>query len=115
MYCIAKIRMAKKTTSVQTKTGTRMETGFGFVDIEGKNGLPVSLVAFGSLADELAKYGKGSLLRISGTFRANDYTTKAGEEVHSYRLTVEGIAGINSPKAKHQPPANHAQQPGLDL
>ena len=33
MYCIAKLRLAKDTRPIQTKTGTRMQTGFVFGDL----------------------------------------------------------------------------------
>ncbi len=102
MYCIAKIRMAADTKQIQTKTGTRMQSGFGFCDIDGENGLPVGVVAFGSLADELAKYRKGHTIRVSGTFKANDYTKADGTEVHGYQITAEGIAGIKAARGKYR-------------
>ena len=51
MYVIAKIRLGGDTRKITTKTGTRMQTAFGFADVDSDNGLPVSIVAFGSLAD----------------------------------------------------------------
>lgn len=54
MLVIARIRLAKDTRQIQIKTGTRMQSGFGFVDVDSDRGLPVAVVAFGSLADELA-------------------------------------------------------------
>lgn len=79
MYTIARMRLAKDTRAIQTKAGTEMQTGFGFIDIDGEDGLPCGVVAFGSLAGELAKYKKGATIRISGTFKANNYTSKDGE------------------------------------
>lgn len=49
MYCIAKLRLAKDTRPIQTKTGTRMQTGFGFIDIDGDDGILSGVVAFGSI------------------------------------------------------------------
>ena len=101
MYTIARMRMAKDTRPIQTKTGTRMQTGFGFVDIDGDNDLPCGVVAFGTLADELAKYKKGATIRISGTFKANNYE-KDGKVVNGYQIVAEGIAGVKSATVKHQ-------------
>ena len=101
MYCIARMRMAKDTQPIQTKTGTRMQTGFGFIDIDGDNDLPAGVVAFGALADELAKYKKGATIRVSGTFKANDYE-KDGKAVNGYQILAEGIAGVKSATVKHQ-------------
>lgn len=109
MYCIANMRMAKDTHPVQTKTGTRMENGFGFIDIDGRQGLPASVVAFGKLADELAKYEKGAVIRISGIFKANDYTNREGDVVSGYQIIAEGIAGIKSSGIKHQEEENSKQ------
>ena len=101
MYCTARMRMAKDTRSIQTKTGTRMQSGFGFIDIDGDDDLPAGVVAFGSLADELAKYKKGATIRISGEFKANNYE-KDGKEVKGYQIMAEGIAGVKSATVKHQ-------------
>ena len=101
MYCIAKLRLAKDTRSIQTKTGTRMQTGFGFIDIDGDNDLPAGVVAFGQLTDELAKYKKDATIRISGTFKANNYE-KDGKQVNGYQIVAEGIAGVKSATVKHQ-------------
>jgi len=109
MFVIARMRLAKDTRPIQTKTGTRMQTGFGFIDIDGDNDLPCGVVAFGSLADELAKYKKGATIRISGTFKANDYE-KDGEQVHGYQIVAEGIAGVKSATVKHQKDERTNQQ-----
>lgn len=102
MFCIARVRLAKDTRPITTKTGTRMQTGFGFADIDSDNGLPVGVVAFGNLADELAKYRKGATIRVSGKLKANDYTNKQGEEISGYQIICEGIAGLKSAAMKHQ-------------
>ena len=78
-----------------------MQTGFGFIDIDGDDDLPAGVIAFGSLADELAKYKKGSTIRISGEFKANDYE-KDGKQINGYQIVAEGIAGVKSVTVKHQ-------------
>ncbi len=102
MYVIAKVRLANSPRSITTKTGTRMESGFGFADIDSEQGLPLGVVAFGSLADELHKYRKGDSIRVCGTFRANDYVNRDGEQVSGYQITAEGLAGIKGATGKWQ-------------
>jgi len=103
MYAIARIRLAKDTRQIQTKTGTRMQTGFGFADVDSESGLALGIVAFGNLADELAKYRKGATIRVSGTFKANDYE-KAGKVVNGWQLVADGIAGVKSARGKYSTP-----------
>ena len=110
MFVIAKIRLAKDTRQIQTKTGTRMQSGFGFVDVENDNGLPVAVVAFGNLADELEKYRKGATIRISGTFKSNDYTKHDGTQVEGWQIVADGIAGIKSVRGKYSTPKQDSQQ-----
>ena len=86
-----------------------MQNGFGFADIDGESGLPVGLVAFGSLADELSRYRKGDSLRVSGTFKANDYTNKAGDEVQGYQIVLDGIAGVKAARASFSVPKQATQ------
>lgn len=104
MFVIAKVRLVKETREIQTKTGTRMQTAFGFADVDSDKGLPVGIVAFGNLADELSKYNKGAMVRISGTFKANSYTNKQGEEVNGWQIVCDGIAGIKSARGKYSTP-----------
>lgn len=104
MFVIAKIRLAKDTRPIQTKTGTRMQSGFGFSDVDSDNGLPVAVVAFGNLADELAKYKKGATIRVSGTFKSNDYTNKSGEQVTGWQIVADGVAGVKSARGKYSTP-----------
>ena len=114
MYVIAKVRLANNPRSITTKTGTRMESAFGFSDIDSDQGLPVGVVAFGSLADELHKYRKGNSIRVCGTFKANDYVNRDGEQVNGYQITAEGLAGIKSAGGKRQkdkPAQNASSQP----
>jgi single-stranded DNA-binding protein len=87
-----------------------MQTGFGFADVQDDNGLPVGIVAFASLADELSKYRKGAMIRVSGEFKYNGYTNKQGEEVDGYQIVCDGIAGVKSAKGKYSVPKPKADQ-----
>ena len=103
MYVIARIRLAT-TKPVQTKSGTRMQSGFGFADVGEGDDLPCGLVAFNNLADTLAKYKKGDTIRVSGDFHHNDYTDKKGNDVNGWQITIEGIAGVKNATGKYNQP-----------
>lgn len=92
IYMNARIRLVN-TRRINTKTDKPMTTGFGYADIQGESGFPLSLVSWGDMADELARYGKGDTLTVSGRLQANDYV-KNGELVKGYQLIVDGILGI---------------------
>ena len=102
MFVIARVRLANDSSSITTKTDTKMQTCFGFADIDGDSGLPVGIVAFGNLADVLAKYHKGDTLRVSGKLKENNYVNNAGENVEGYQILCEGIAGVKAATMKHQ-------------
>ena len=70
-----------------------MTTGFGYADIQGETGFPLGLVCWNDMAEELARYGKGDTLTVSGRLQANDYE-KNGEQVKGYQLIVEGLMGV---------------------
>ena len=99
MYVIARIRLAV-TKPVHTKSGTRMQTGVGFIDMGDGDDLPCGLAAFNTLADTLAKYHKGDVIRVSGDFHRNDYL-KDGKTVKQFQINVEGLAGVKNATGKH--------------
>jgi hypothetical protein len=80
LYATATLRMANDAKSIKTKTGTPMTGGFGFVDIEGENGMPLSIVCFGEVAKEFVRYRKGDTVRLTGLIKENRYQ-KGDEEV----------------------------------
>ncbi len=103
MFCIARIRLGTDPRNIQTRTGSPMVTAFGFAYIGSEDrDLPLSIVAFGSLADELAKYRKGDAIRVSGDFQANDYTNRDGQPVEGFQITADGIAGIKSARGRYR-------------
>ena len=98
MYVIAKVRLVKPVRPISTKTGTPMSASFGFADIGGDKGLPVGVVGFNNLANELSKYGQGNTIRASGKLQENGYTDKNGDQVDGYQIVLDGIAGVKSAK-----------------
>ena len=92
IYLNARLRLVT-TKRIQTKDGKPMTTGFGYADIQGEMGFPLGLVCWNDMAEELARYGKGDTLTVSGRLQANDYENKQGEAVKGYQLIIEGILG----------------------
>ena len=107
MFVIAKVRPVKPVKSIHTKTGTPMSAGFGFADIGGEKGLPVGIVGFNNLANELSKYG-GATIRATGTLQENGYTDKNGNQVDGYQIVLDGIAGVKSAKGVKAKPKDNA-------
>jgi hypothetical protein len=92
IYMNARLRLVT-TKRIKTKDGKPMTTGFGYADIQGEMGFPLGLVCWNDMAEELARYGKGDTLTVSGRLQANDYENNQGEAVKGYQLIVEGILG----------------------
>ena len=91
IYLNARLRLVT-TKRIKTKDGKPMSTGFGYADIQGETGFPLGLVCWNDMAEELARYGKGDTLTVSGRLQANDYE-KNGEQVKGFQLIVDGILG----------------------
>jgi hypothetical protein len=92
IYMNARLRLIS-TKRINTKTGKPMTTGFGYADIQGETGFPLGLVCWGDMAGELARYGKGDTLTVSGRLQANDYE-KNGELVNGYQQIIDGLMGV---------------------
>ena len=92
IYLNARLRLVS-TKRHKLASGKPMTTGFGYADIQGEMGFPLGLVCWNDMAEELARYGKGDTLTVSGRLQANDYENKQGEVVKGYQLIVEGILG----------------------
>ena len=75
IYMNARVRLIS-TKRITTKTGNPMTTGFCYADIQGETGFPLGLVCWNDIAEELARYGKGDTLTVTGRLQANDYTGK---------------------------------------
>ena len=90
MYCAAKIKLSKDTWAIQTKADTRVQEGVGLIIIDGGGRLPVCIVAFDRLADELAKYQVNSIIKIKGRFKINT-VYHAGGFVNGYQEVVESL------------------------
>lgn len=114
MFVIAKVRLVKPVRAIQTKTGTPMSASFGFADIGGESGLPVGIVGFNNLANELSKYGQGNTIRATGTLQENGYTNKNGDQVDGYQIVLDGIAGVKSARGVNAKPKDNAEPKGYE-
>jgi hypothetical protein len=119
IYMNARLRLIS-TKRLNTQTGKPMTTGFGYADIQGETGFPLGLVCWGDMAGELARYGKGDTLTVSGRLQANDYE-KNGEPVNGYQLIIDGMMGNKrtaafqdevKPKKRHATIHPHENQTG---
>lgn len=104
MFCIAKVRLGDSTRKINTKSGIEMRSAWGFADVDSEQGMLVGVVAFGDLANELSKYGKGQTVRVSGVFKRDDYKSKSGEEKKGWQIVADGIAGVKSARGKYSTP-----------
>ncbi len=114
MFVIAKVRLVKPVRAIQTKTGTPMSASFGFADLGGEKGLPVGVVGFNNLANELSKYGQGNTIRATGILQENGYTDKNGDQVDGYQIVLDGIAGVKSAKGVKAKPKDNAEPKGYE-
>lgn len=104
MYVIARVRLARDSTTVKTKSGKPMVTNFGFADVAAERGLSVGLTAFGGLAGELLKYRKADNVRVCGDLKQTSYTNRDGEDVTGYDIVLDAIAGVKSARGKYADP-----------
>ena len=112
MFVIAKVKLVKPVKAINTKTGTPMSASFGFADIGGEKGLPVGVVGFNNLANELSKYGQGNTIRATGTLQENGYTDKNGDQIGGYQIVLDGIAGVKSAKGVKAKPKDNSESKG---
>jgi len=105
MWINTKIRLAKDTKLIKTKTGTPMRTAFGFAEVaNGESGFPLGLIAFNEMAEGLSKYHAKDVLMISGNLQANNYTNKQGEEITGWQVVIDSIAGVKKQSPVRQQP-----------
>jgi len=89
----ATVFLTKDTTSKTSKNNKQFSTGYGFLNIDGQDGLGVSLISFGNAGTELARYKKGDSIHITGVLKENRWQPPEGEEVVGLQIIVEGIGG----------------------
>lgn len=113
-------RLAVEPKARETSGGKQMTTGFMLVDLpvhgdETPVTLPVSLLAFGNAALELARANKGENITAAGQLRGSRYE-KAGETVEGYQLLADHV--ITARTARSSPrkakPRDQAPDPELN-
>lgn len=87
-------RLGKDPQEIQTKTGKAMTTANLAVDMSQRDAeatLWLRVVAFGRLAEQLAKHGKGDPLSVSGKLELNKWQAQDGAERESWQLIADSI------------------------
>lgn len=76
-------RLAADPRSIETKSGKPMATCRLAVHLDREDEAPLwlGLVAFGRLADELMRHGKGELVSVSGRIQRNTWTDRQTGEI----------------------------------
>ena len=101
-------RLATEPKARQTSNGKDMTTGFALVnlDVHGDDApitMPVSLLAFGNAALELARAQKGEHVTCAGQLRGTRYA-KDGETVEGYQLVCESVITARSARSAPRRP-----------
>ncbi|WP_178862084.1 single-stranded DNA-binding protein [Thiomicrorhabdus cannonii] len=111
-WITTKATLAKAPNQIQTKTGTPMVTGFCFARLGGDcSDLPLAIVAFGSIAEELLQYDKGQTVQISGDLKIHTYTNNQQQPVEQIQVTLDTLAGgKNSKPVRHGESQQRRQQ-----
>ncbi len=77
----------------------------------------LSIAAFGSMAEMLARHFKGETLAVSGTISLRKFTDKLGQERETWQMTIDSLISARSvrPKGNRAPAGQKraaAQQSG---
>jgi single-strand DNA-binding protein len=101
MHAVVIGRLARDPQTRETKAGAPMASAFVFATgtndaAEGIEGRDVSLgvVAFGTLAEELARYRKGETVRLGGTVTLRAWKDPDGTVREQLNLRADSVAGV---------------------
>ena len=75
---------------------------------DGETSAFVRVVAFGSLADELAALRRGDVLTVVGRAKLNAYLSKQGEPAAGLEVVVDRLLSLAAPPKRHTPPKHTA-------
>ena len=74
------------------RTGAKGDFATATLRVSTDDAPLVSIIAFGTLAEELLRHHQGSALAVSGPARLTSWIGKDGAEKHGLSLVVEQIA-----------------------
>jgi len=118
-------RLGKDAQAFETKTGNPMSAASVAVDVGGRDGEAVTLwvrvLAFGRLAEALAKHTKGETLAASGRLKLSRWTGEDGVARETWQLVADYLHSARTarpgttkpgqrtaPKPKAAPPSDGA-------
>jgi single-strand DNA-binding protein len=101
-------RLGQDPRSIQTKSGKPMCVSSVAVEITAREGQAtqwLGLVAFGGVADNLARHAKGDPIGVSGRVQQNSYTKSDGTTVTELQIIADTIVSARTvrPGGKRQP------------
>ncbi len=120
-------RIGQDPRSISTKSGKAMAVTSIAVAIGDQDDPPlwVGIVAFGTVADDLLRQGKGDLISASGRVQRNSWTTSSGEKREQLQIVADSVVSSRTVRPnggkrrsadhqQHQPPSDQRAQRELD-
>src|SRR5690348_10885159 len=91
-------RLAADPKPISTKTGKPMTVATMAVDIgdDGDAPLWVGVVAFGRVAEDLERHGKGDLLSVSGRVQRKNWTDREGNTRESLQVIADALVSART-------------------
>jgi len=95
MQAAAYGRLGQDPRQIVTSTGKSMTVATIAVDVarDDPDAAPLwlGIVAFGRLAEELAKHNRGELVSVAGRVQRRDYTDKLGERQQQLQIVCDSL------------------------
>lgn len=92
-------RLGQDPRSITTKSGKPMAVASIAVAIDDSSDAPplwIGIIAFGNVADDLLRHGKGDLLSASGRVQRTTWTTQAGEKREQLQIVADAIVSART-------------------
>jgi len=100
MYASCYGRIGQDPRSIQTKSGKPMCVCSIAVELATRDGQAVTqwlgIVAFGGVADDLARHAKGDPIGVSGRVQHNSYTKNDGTKVEQLQIVADSIVSART-------------------
>lgn len=129
MQAAAYGRLGQDPRSISTTSGKPMATVSLAVAIGGPDdpALWLGVVAFGKVAEDLMRHGKGDLVSVSGRVQRNAWTTTSGEKREQLQIVADSLISSRTvrpsggkrrqaePTSQHRPAAGAQHEPNAAL
>lgn len=84
-------RLAADPRSIQTKTGKAMAVVNLAVNVDDDAPLWFNIIAFGRVAEDLLRHGKGDLVSVAGRVQRNTWTDANGNARERLEIVVDAL------------------------